>query len=386
LLMTERAERAERQTADPAAGPAASEKRVTWAELFFDLVFVFAITQVSRLLHEDHTWAGLGQALVVFVPIYWAWVGTSVHANTHEIDNPLDRLGIFAVGLGALFMAMAMPDAYGERGVLFGAAYYGVRIVLAYLMFRGRGITLSPFSVAVFFSGPLLLIGGLFDDPVRVTLWAVAALADLSTPRLLRPRLLALRFDSGHMQERFGLLVLIALGESIVAIGLPAAMARHLTAAQIGAVTAAFVLACALWWVYFHFAASAIQHALTTAAVQTDIVRQVLSYGHLSFIAGVIGFASGLADVMAHPTAHLHIDTAALLFGGCALYLATFAYTRWRMFRRVSTWRLGGAVVILVLLPVAPHVPALASVSMIALVVVALNVLEFEIVRRRGGL
>src|SRR6266545_2276812 len=209
LLMTERAER---PTADSEAEPAASEKRVTWAELFFDLVFVFAITQVSGLLHEDHTWAGLGRALVVFVPIYWAWVGTSVHANTHEID-PLDRLGIFAVGLCALFMAMATPDAYAERGVLFGAAYYGARIVLAFLIFRGRGMTLSPFSVALFFSGPLLLIGGFFDDSVRVALWAVAALADLSAPRLLRRRLLTLRFDSSHMQERFGLLVLIALGE-----------------------------------------------------------------------------------------------------------------------------------------------------------------------------
>jgi low temperature requirement protein LtrA len=188
------------------------------------------------------------------------------------------------------------------------------------------------------------------------------------------------------MQERFGLLVLIALGESIVSIGLPAALAAHLSPARLGAVAAAFVLACALWWVYFHFAASAIQHGLTIAAVQTDIVRQVLSYAHLSFIAGVIGFAGGLVDVVAHPTEPLHIDAAALLFGGCALYLATFGYTRWRMFGRLSTWRVSAAVVILALLPAAPHVPALASVAGIAVVAVALNVLEFEIVRRRGGL
>ncbi|HEY7486636.1 MAG TPA: low temperature requirement protein A [Streptosporangiaceae bacterium] len=366
--------------------PSVSEKRVTWVELFFDLVFVFAITQVSGLLHQDHTWAGIGRALVVFVPIYWAWIGTSVHANTHDVDNPLDRLGIFAVGLCALFMALATPFAYGDRGVLFGASYYGARLILAFLIFRGPGVSLSPFSVAVVVSGPLLLIGGFLDGPARVTLWAMAAITDLSTPRLLRRRLIGLRFNSSHMPERFGLLVLIALGESIVATGLPTASADHLTAGQLGAVTAAFVLACGLWWVYFHFARSAIQHALATAAVQTDVVRQVLSYGHLSFIAGVIAFAGGLAEVVAHPGAHLHIDTAALLFGGCALYLATFGYTRWRMFRLWSTWRLSAAGVVLILLPFAPYVPALAAVSGIAAVVVALNVLEFELVRRRGEL
>jgi low temperature requirement protein LtrA len=82
--------------------PTTNEKRVTWAELFFDLVFVFAVTQVSALLHDQHDWAGLGRALVVFVPIWWAWVGTSIHANTHDVDNPLDRIGIFAVALCSL--------------------------------------------------------------------------------------------------------------------------------------------------------------------------------------------------------------------------------------------------------------------------------------------
>jgi low temperature requirement protein LtrA len=190
----------EPQMVGVAAEQDASEKRVTWAELFFDLVFVFAITQISGLLHQDHSWAGLARALVVFVPIYWAWVGMSVHANTHEVENPVDRMGIFAVGLAALFMAMATPEAYADRGVLFGASYYAARTVLAFLIFRGRGVSLSPFSVAVFFSGPLLLIGGFFDDPVRVTLWAVAAVTDLSTPRLLRSRLVTLRFVPGHMQ------------------------------------------------------------------------------------------------------------------------------------------------------------------------------------------
>jgi low temperature requirement protein LtrA len=362
------------------------EKRVTWAELFFDLVFVFAITQVSGLLHDDHTWAGVARAAVVFVPIYWAWVGTSVHANTHDVDNPLDRLGIFAVGLCALFSGLATPLAYEERGLLFGATYFAARIILALLIHRGGWAAVSPFSIAVVVSGPLLVIGGLVETPARTALWATTAAIDLSAPLLFRRRLSGLRFEPAHLPERFGLLLLIALGESIVAIGQPAAAASHLSAGRAGAVSAAFVLACALWWVYFHFGASAIRHALTITPEQTDVVRQVLSYGHLSFIAAVIALAGGLTEVVAHPGEHLHLDVAALLFGGCALYLATFGYTRWHMFRRVSTWRLSAAALVLALLPFAPHVPALAAVCALAAVVVALNVLEYAIVRRRGEL
>jgi Predicted membrane protein len=113
------------------AEPDGAEKRVTWAELFFDLVFVFAITQVSELLHHDHSWAGVGRALIVFVPVWWAWVGTTIHANRHDVDTVHDTLGIFVVGLGSLGMALALPGAYGDRGVLFGAAYLSAYAAVA---------------------------------------------------------------------------------------------------------------------------------------------------------------------------------------------------------------------------------------------------------------
>ncbi|WP_214324271.1 low temperature requirement protein A [Nonomuraea sediminis] len=366
--------------------PEVKEKRVTWAELFFDLVFVFAITEVSALLHADHTWAGLGRALVIFVPIYWAWVGTSIHANTTDVDTPFERIGIFVTGLCALFMALAVPQAYGERGVLFGASYYAARLILAYLVFRGQPLTLRAFSIAAFVSGPLLLVGGFLDMPARVAVWALAALVDVSAPRIARGRLQGVRFHPEHLPERFGLFLIIALGESIVATGMPAATAPHLSAGMVAAVTAAFVLACGLWWVYYHYAASAILHALRTAAVQTEIIRPVLSYGHLAFIAGIVTMASGMAEVVAHPSALTPLPTAGLLYGGCALYLATFGYTRWRMFRAWAKTRLGAAAVVLVLLPVTPLLPALAALSLLAALIVALNVLEYLIVTRWGGL
>jgi low temperature requirement protein LtrA len=363
-------------------GERLSQKRVTWAELFFDLVFVFAVTEVSALLHHDHSWAGAGRALVIFIPIYWVWVGTSVLANTHDVDNPLNRLGIFAIGLCSLFMALATPGVYGARGVLFGASYFAARILLAALVSRGRGLVLSPVSVALFVSGPLLLIGGFLDEPARVTVWAIAAFSDLATPALTRRWLVKVRFHPEHLPERFGLFLIIALGESIVAIGGPAASATDLKGAVVVAVAAAFVLACALWWVYFAFAADAVRHALETASVRADVVRRVLSYGHLSFIAAIIAVAVGMAEAMVRPGGHLHDGVAGLLFGGCALYFATFGYTRWQMFRKWSTTRLGAAAVVLALLPFAHLVPSLAALCALAAVAVGLNVVEHLVVSR----
>jgi low temperature requirement protein LtrA len=366
--------------------PAESEKRVTWAELFFDLVFVFAVTQVSALLHHDHSWPGVGRALIVFVPVWWAWVGTTVHANRHDVDNPRDTLGIFTLGLGSLCMALAIPEAYADRGLLFGAAYLFLRLVLGVLVFRDwRGIAVNSFSVGVLVTGPLLLAGGFAHGTARVVLWALAALTDLVTPRLLRSRLAVVRFDTGHLPERFGLFLIIALGESVVQIGL-AASGGALTGTRLVATIAAYALACSLWWVYFKFAASAVRHALMEARIHADVVRPVFSYGHLLFICAIVAVAVGLAEVVAAPGAHLHGGPAGLLVGGCALYLATFGYTRWRMFRAVSWTRLGAAAACLAVLPLATRVPGLAVVLALVVVTVALNLLEAAIVRRRGTL
>jgi len=359
-----------------------TEKRVTWAELFFDLVFVFAVTEVSSLLHDHHGASWVLRALIVFVPLYWSWVGTSVLANTQDLTSAASRIGIFAVGLCGLFMALAVPDAYGDRGVLFGCAYLGARIVLAFMMFRNIPFAINPIAVGLCVSGPLILVGGFAHGNAREAIWAVAAVIDLSSPTILRNRLRSMRFDPGHLAERFGLFLIIAMGESVVAIGGPAAQSEHLTAGVLWAVAAAFVLTCALWWVYFHFAADAMRYALTTAQVQTHIARHVMTYGHLLLIASVISIAVGMRESVVHPGHHLSWGVSGLLVGGCALYLASYGYTRWAMFKLVSTTRLTAAAVTLVLLPIAPHVPALAALILVAAVLVVLNVVEYLRVRR----
>ncbi|MFD9337262.1 low temperature requirement protein A [Streptomyces sp. NPDC060028] len=364
-----------------------TEKKVTWSELFFDLVLVFAVTQVSALLHHDHGWAGTGRALIVFVPVYWVWVGNTIHANTHDADRPLNRIALFAAGLCGLLMALALPEAFGDRGLLFACAYFCARLVLAALAHGRRGhLRPTPVTLSVLVSGPLLLAGGILDGRARIWLWALAAAVELASPRLTRRNMMRLNFDSGHLAERFGLFVMIALGESIVAVGAPVATSPQLGAGSLAAVAAAFTLVCSLWWVYFHLAASAVRHGLETAAVRADVARQVLSYGHLSLIASVIGVAVGMAEAVAHPGARLPLGVTALLYGGCALFLATFGYTRWHLFRSWSVTRLAAAAVTLALLPLAALLPSLGALVLLTAVVTALNLAELGLVRTRGEL
>ncbi|MCX4748812.1 low temperature requirement protein A [Kitasatospora sp. NBC_01287] len=363
-------------------GEEVAEKRVTWAEGYFDLVFVFAITQVAGLLNAHHGAGGLLRALVVFIPLYWAWVGTTVQANVRDADTPRDRLGIFAVALSGLFMALALPEAYGGRGLLFGGAYWAARLVLLGLIVRVRGTWRGPYGIGAAVSGPLLFTGGLLDGRARLALWALAALIDLAGPSVLRAKLAAVVYHPGHLPERFGLLLLVALGESIVDSGAPVAAAQSLTGAELAAVTAAFTISCALWWLYFVHAGEAMRYAVTVARSRRDVVRLVYSYGHLSLVAGVIAVATGFNETVARPGRALDPGTLGLLYGGCALFLLTFSYTRWIMFRTVAWLRLGTVLVQLLLLPVVLGLPALGTLAVLAGLLVLLNLLEFRWLRR----
>jgi len=378
-----------RNPADPASAPAAptsdaGEKRAGWAELFFDLVFVFAVTEISTLLRADPSWAGLGRALVLFVPIYWAWVGTSIHTNTQDVNNSTDRLGIFSLALCGLFMALAAPGAYTDRAVLFGAAYLALRVVLAALVWRAHRMVLAPFLIQVVLTGPLVLAGGFLPNPARVWTWALAALLDLATPALARRALSQATFDPGHLPERFALFVIIALGESIVAIGIPAAATARLDATHVAAVGASFAFTTALWWLYFGHTAEAVPTALATAPIPTDVVRQVLSYAHLALLAGIIATATALTTVVIHPSQVLDPTSRRLLFGGCALYLTAMSYVHKRTRRRWSPSHLIAAATSIAMIPATSQLPALAALAALVATLTVLNILKGPAIVRAG--
>jgi low temperature requirement protein LtrA len=155
---------------------AAPEKRVSWAELFFDLVFVFAVTEVSSLVERDPTWGGALRALIVFVPLYWAWVGTTIQANLRDVSTPLRRMAVFAIALGGLFMALAVPEAYHSRALLLACAYWATRLVLG-LVLAGGGVRvvrqINPITVSMVVTGPLLVVGALCHGSVREGVWGL---------------------------------------------------------------------------------------------------------------------------------------------------------------------------------------------------------------------
>lgn len=359
-------------------------KRAAWPEFFFDLVYVFSFTQVARLLQATEKWRYLGFAIVVLVPLYWGWVGTSIYANRRDVENARDTLGIFTLGLGSFGMALAVPGADGTRGALFGCSYLFLRIVLALLSFPDyRGARRNPYTVGVVVSGPLLLVGGFATGPVRVGLWAIAGVADLSAPFVFRRTLARIRYDTTHLSERFGLLVIIALGVSLVLIGGRAAE-QPLSPARLVAVAAAYALAASLWWAYFVVAIRGLWQVLSGAEVQIEVIRPALSYGHLPIIAGIIAVIGGLAEVVTAPTDRLRSQAALLLVGGCALYLAAFGFIRWRLVRSVGWQRLGAAVACLCVLPIARFIPANAVLLTLLGITAALNLLEGLRVRRGG--
>ena len=356
------------------------EKKVTWLELFFDLVFVFAVTRTSELVQDDHSWPGIVRAVIVFVPVYWAWVGTTMHANMHDVDTVRGRLGVFGVALCGLVLALALPTAWEETAMLFAAAYWAARIVLL-LAIQGlpHRSAFGTFTVGAFVTGPAFVVGALLPDTARLLVWGLAALTDLGVPYLLRRRLASAPFEPGHLSERYGTFVIIALGETVVATG-TAAAEHHLDAVRLAAMAAAFVVCCGLWWVYFVFSSRAIHDALESASARIEIIRPVLSYGHLGLVGGIIAIAAAIGHAVAEPDAALHLDVAALLFGGAALYMVTFAANRWRMFHTLATPRLIAAAVFVAAIALAPHVPAIWTLAALGVLLIALNVIEHTVV------
>jgi low temperature requirement protein LtrA len=228
-------------------------------------------------------------------------------------------------------------------------------------------------------SGFVFVIGAFLPSGPRQAVWAVAVVVEIVSPALLGRRLHGMRFEPAHLAERFGILVIIALGESVISVG---ATAEHagLTVPVLLALALTFVLGAALWWMYFSFGASAIEHALRTHPTQALVVRDVLSYGHFALLLGLLLAAVGARDVVAHPGATPPVFTACLLPAGTALYVLTFGFTRWRMFGAPTWTRVGAGAVLVAACGLAPLLPGAANLAIVVAVVVAVNVYEYWIV------
>jgi low temperature requirement protein LtrA len=360
--------------------PPDEEFSVSPLELFFDLVFVFAFTQVTDLMAHDLTWAGLGRGTAVLLAVWWAWAGYSWLTNSVRVDDILPaRVVVFAAMGAGLIMALAIPHAFSDDGVLFGFSYFAVTglFVLLYLVATRdrpemhRAVELL--APGVLAAPVLIVIAGFLDQgPVRATLWVVALIVTLGAPFVSGTQGWYVR--PGHFAERHGLIIIIALGESLVALGLSAREEfRFAPFTVVCASLMGLALVACLWWIYFDLVSRAAEIALrrATGAARNAMARDVYSYLHFVMVLGVVFVALGLNRSLLNVHEPLQTLASVALFGGVALYLTGHMCVRLRTIGGVNPVRLTLTIALVCAIPVGTLIPAYASVSILLAVLIA---------------
>jgi low temperature requirement protein LtrA len=364
---------------------------VTPLELFFDLVFVFAITQVTAMIADDPTWGGLARGLLVLAAIWWAWGSYAWLTNTIDPDEGAPRVVIFGAMAAMLVVALAIPGAFEEDALAFGLAYLVVRSLHIVLYEIAAAEDPDLHSAVGRLVPPMLLCCGLiiaasaFDGVVQGALWGLALAVDYGG--VLYGGMEGWRVSPAHFAERHGLIVIIALGESIVAIGIGAA-GIGLDAAVIAVAAMGVAVAAALWWAYFDVVAIVATRRLTESAgtVRNAMARDSYSYLHLPMIAGIVLYAVGLKETIAHVDEPLGTITAVGLFGGVALYFAAHIAFRWRNVRSVARRRVAAVIALVALIPLGLEIDALLSLTIVTAIcagLVAYDAIRFREARAR---
>ncbi len=356
-------------------------ERVTPLELFFDLVFVLAITQCTALMAHHPTWEGLAQGLLVLGVLWWAWVGYAWLTSVIDPEEGAVRMVMFGAMAALLIVSLCVPAAFENLALTFALAYGVFRVAHIGLFMLASpdddalrhsvlGLAAST-AVAV----ALLAAASLFDGLAQGALWALALLLDMGGPYFFGSD--GWRLVPGHFAERHGLVMIIALGESIVAIGIGAG--GDLDLAIGAAAVLGVALAAALWWIYFDVVALISARRLAEAEPgrpQNTLARDSYSYIHLLLVAGIVMMAFGLKTTIGHTGEHLDDVPAFALLGGVATYLLGLVAFRFRHVRSINRQRLGLAIVLLILIPVATAVPALISLAVVVVLIWAMVAYE----------
>jgi low temperature requirement protein LtrA len=363
------------------------EPRVSPLELFFDLVFVFALTQVTFLLAEDLTPAGLLRGLAVLAIVWWSWVGFSWLTNYVASDDGWTRLVLFAAMGAMLVMSLAVPTAFGSDGLTFGAGYLALSLlfIATYAVTTrndpevfGAVLRLSP---GVLIPAVLVLGAGFLDaGPGRGALWALALVVAMVGPFVSGTE--GWRVHAGHFSERHALIIIIALGESIVSIGVGLS-GEALGVAQLSGAMLGLIACCCLWWLYFDVVALVAERRLEAAegSARNAMARDSYSYLHFPMVAGIVLFALGVKKVLIDVDGPLKQVALAALLGGVALYLLGHVGFRLRNTGTLNTQRLVLAVALLLAWPLLGGVDGLAV--LIGVTVALVLLVGYETVKYR---
>jgi low temperature requirement protein LtrA len=308
--------------------------RVTYAELFFDLVFVFAITQISHTLLAHFTLLGALQVTLLFLAVWWVWVFTSWVTNWLDPEKTPVRLLLFAMMLGGLVLSTSIPKAFEERGLWFAIAYAAMQVGKTIFLWLSTPASrprtrMNAIRIAAWLSTSAIfwIAGGLADGQSRLALWAVALVIEYISPavRFWIPRYGASSvadwmIEGSHMAERCALFIIIALGESIVVIGATFADLAW-TGESVLAFVSGLVGSIAMWWIYFHIGAEAGSEQLSRSSEPGRLARLAYTYLHMPIVAGIIVTAVADELVLKHPGGHSDLKTVVSAIGGPLLFL-----------------------------------------------------------------
>jgi low temperature requirement protein LtrA len=360
------------------------DQRVTALELFFDLVFVFAITQVTGFIYHDPSWTKLLEAVAILMVLWFAWSGYAWLGNTAGTDEGAIRVVLLAAMGPLLVASLAVPHAFGKDALVFGVAFFFVRALhlTAYAVLARDDprlrIVVVRLAQTILPAAAALVLAGFLPEPVRAVCWCAALAIDYGG--LILRGTENWQVEPAHFAERHGLIVIIALGESIVALGVGASgLGIHA-----GVVTGALLgiaVAAALWWAYFDVVATVAERKLRAAAPRERalIARDSYTYLHLPMVAGIVVFAFGVKTTLLHVSSHLHGPSAAALCGGVALYFLALSSFKRRNIGSFNYPRLVAVAALTALAPAATRLPSLVSLALVA--AVACGLIAFEVRR-----
>jgi len=356
-------------------------ERVRPLELFFDLVFVLAITQCTALMVARPSWGRLAEAMLVLALLWWAWTGYAWLTSVVDPEEGAVRIALIAAMAALLVVALAVPDAFEDLGLEFAVAYTVVRaahialFLLASRDDRGLRSSVLGLSAGTTAGCVLLIVGALLDTGPQVALWTLALALDMGEPYFASAE--SWRLVPLHFAERHGLIVIVALGETIVALGVGSEVGLTLgvgTAAVLG-----IVLVSELWWIYFDVVAIANVRRLVNAPPgqeQNALARDVYSYLHFPLVAGIVIAAFGLHETLAHVKEPLEGAAAFALLGGVAIYLLGHVAVRLRGAHTMNWRRLALAAVMLALVPAAEELASLAILAVVTALLAGLIAIE----------
>ncbi|WP_319461699.1 low temperature requirement protein A [Micromonospora sp. RTP1Z1] len=381
-----------RQNRPPVRDPE-SPRRVTLLELFFDLVYVVALTLISRGLVVNVSWEHALQALLMLMAIWWTWAITTLVTDMYDPQRPEIKLLIAAVMFGALLMTTAIPEAFDGRGLVFAGTYVAIHL--------GRGLFLMPAvrrhpetqrraaRIFIWFAVSAVpwIAGGLVHGGAREALWALALAIDYLGFRLAYPvpglgmvPEAQRNVTAEHLSERYQQFFIIALGDAILTIGTMFSLG-HSEAENIGAFTVAFVSTLLLWRIYVHKSGELLPHAISSSKRPGRFLLTA-PYTHLLIVAGVVTSAAGFELVLNEPTGRTPPAWAAVILGGPALFLVGRAFFEYEVFSRVSLSRPGGLLALLTIAPAVLFLPPLFAAAGAMLVLAGVAVADYR--RSRG--